>query len=342
MKKILTKFLVLAVAIFLSVLFTAPAMIHADDHAPFFVGLAVYPYHSDGTASGPGYAVETMLRTSEWQKLSLIIPNDYFSGDTTKIKIDLELNNPPGDFESTTFNFDDVYFGLEDGITNLAPNPSFELGSGGNPDGWQVLSRGAVYIWDNTVSKSGSYSVGIKDITPEHSFDWRTSDFIAYNYGTVYKATVWVRVPPMEEKLKSSSAAPTGLVTAINETSIPGYDKTSSGFVNLLYTRLLSRNPEKEGLDAWLGRLTSGSLTGADLVNQFIFGKECQKTISGYTNNEFITFLYKALFNREPDSDGLNAWLARTSAGMTKEEVVNGFTHSLEFEMICKYFGIKP
>jgi len=64
--------------------------------------------------------------------------------------------------------------------------------------------------------------------------------------------------------------------------------------------------------------------------------------ISGYTNEQFTTFLYETLFNRAPDTDGLNAWLARMSAGMTKEEVVNGFTHSLEFELICKNFGIKP
>jgi hypothetical protein len=30
------------------------------------------------------------------------------------------------------------------------------------------------------------------------------------------------------------------------------------------------------------------------------------------------------------------------NAGMTGEEVVNGFTHSPEFEPICTYFGIKP
>jgi len=30
------------------------------------------------------------------------------------------------------------------------------------------------------------------------------------------------------------------------------------------------------------------------------------------------------------------------AAGMSKEEVVNGFTRSLEFELLCEYFGIKP
>ena len=129
---------------------------------------------------------------------------------------------------------------------------------------------------------------------------------------------------------------------AINEKPLSDYDKTNSGFSTLFYNRLLRRAPEQEGLDAWVAGLESGAITGADLVNRFIFGEECQATISDYTDSEFITFLYKALFNREPGTEGYNAWLARMSAGMTREEVVNSFTHSEEFVNLCKEFGIVP
>ena len=146
--------------------------------------------------------------------------------------------------------------------------------------------------------------------------------------------------PPVVAKAPPETGGPSG--PAINEKPISNYDKTNSGFVTLFYNRLLNRAPEKAGLDAWVAGLTSGALTGADLVNGFVFGVECQNMISGYTNEQFITFLYETLFSRAPDTDGLNAWLARMSAGMTKEGVVNGFTHSLEFELMCKNFGIKP
>lgn len=156
--------------------------------------------------------------------------------------------------------------------------------------------------------------------------------------------------PPVEEKAAPEEAAPEAAAPkedrpsgpAINERPISDYDKTISGFVSLFYNKLLRRDPEKEGLDAWTERLTSGALTGADLVSQFIFGEECQKTISDYSNEEFVKFLYKAMFNREPEADGFNAWLSRMEASMTREEVVSGFIHSLEFEPICKYFGVKP
>ncbi len=103
-----------------------------------------------------------------------------------------------------------------------------------------------------------------------------------------------------------------------------------------------SRPPDQIGLDSWVNRVLNGDLTGADLVNGFIFSEENQAMISEYTNSEFIIFLYRILFNREPGTDGFNAWLSRMNAGMTIEDVVNGFTHSTEFENLCNLFGIVP
>jgi hypothetical protein len=130
--------------------------------------------------------------------------------------------------------------------------------------------------------------------------------------------------------------------TPINELPVTSYEKSESGFTALFYNRILLRNPEKEGLDAWMARLKSGELTAGDLVNQFIFSEECQSRISGYTNEQFITFLYKALFNRAPEEYGFNTWMTLMNAGMTREEVVNGFTHSEEFVNICNAFGFIP
>ena len=128
----------------------------------------------------------------------------------------------------------------------------------------------------------------------------------------------------------------------VDRLPIGRYEETTTGFVTMLYNRILSRAPESEGLNAWVGWLGDGDITGADIVYRFIFSEECQARIAGYTNEEFITFLYRALFGREPDAEGFDAWLARMNAGMTKEEVVNGFTRSEEFVNLCNMFGITP
>jgi len=152
--------------------------------------------------------------------------------------------------------------------------------------------------------------------------------------GTTVKSAATIAVLAAAKATPEEELGPNRPI--INEKTLSDYDKTNSGLVNLLYNRFLNRDPEEAGFDAWIAKLTNGALTGADLVNQFIFGKECQNIISNYTNEQFVTFLYKALFNREPDLYGFNAWLARMGAGMSKEGVVNGFTHSLEFELLCK------
>jgi len=125
-------------------------------------------------------------------------------------------------------------------------------------------------------------------------------------------------------------------------TDIGFCEKTDTGFTTLFYSRFFRRPPDQAGLDSWVTWLESGAITGADLVKGFIFGEECQARISDYTDEEFITFLYRVLFNRAPEDYGFNAWLARMNAGMTREEVVDGFTHSEEFINLCKEFGIMP
>ena len=152
-------------------------------------------------------------------------------------------------------------------------------------------------------------------------------------------ATINFNVPAVVTPGTDSSPQPK---PSLNEKPLSDYEKTSSGFTTLYYNRILLRAPDKEGLDGWVALLESGALTGVDLVNHFISSEECQAKVSGYTNEQFITFLYKIIFNRLPDPDGLNSWLTNMSAGMTKEEVVNNFGHSTEFESLCEYFGIKP
>ena len=132
---------------------------------------------------------------------------------------------------------------------------------------------------------------------------------------------VWADLPP------SSSAV---------------YEKTIPGFVTLFYNTILGRAPDEEGLRGWAAGLASGALTGADLVRGFIFSVENKVLTAGDTDEQFITSLYRLIFNRVPDAEGLKSWLANLNAGMTKEEVINYFTSSEEFISLCKEYGVRP
>ena len=119
------------------------------------------------------------------------------------------------------------------------------------------------------------------------------------------------------------------------------YEKTNSGFTIFYYNKILFREPTEKEVAIWKDRIEEG-LTGADLVYSFIFGEECQNLISEYSNEEFVEFLYKAIFGRKPDISGYLGWLSIMEDGMAREDVVNNFTHSEEFIYFCSLFGVIP
>jgi len=111
-------------------------------------------------------------------------------------------------------------------------------------------------------------------------------------------------------------------------------------FVTRFYVQCLERQPDTAGLNEWVGRLMNGSMTGEDVAEGFIFSKEF--TEKNHSNEEFITILYRAFFDREPGADGYSVWLGRLAGGMSREEVLDGFLKSQEFSGLCNNYGITP
>jgi len=110
-------------------------------------------------------------------------------------------------------------------------------------------------------------------------------------------------------------------------------------FVKRFYIEVLEREADRAGLISWTNQLLNKEKTGADVALGFVFSQEF---ISRKTdNNTYVTILYKAFFNREPDTVGFNAWLSQLSSGTGREEVLNGFLHSQEFINLTNSYGIQ-
>ena len=120
------------------------------------------------------------------------------------------------------------------------------------------------------------------------------------------------------------------------------YGKTTTGFVKMLYDNILGRVPDDEGLNNWVTALNDGKITLGSAVYNFVFSKELEPIISSASPIEFITFLYKNVFNREQDSEGCNGWLSAMKNGMSKEDVLLHFIEGDEFKNICTMFNLKP
>lgn len=81
---------------------------------------------------------------------------------------------------------------------NLAPNPSFEIGTAGQPAGWTPNPNGvpASFDWETAFGRSGQSALKISATdgapsVPLANPGWRTSDFIPIQPGTKYEASVY-------------------------------------------------------------------------------------------------------------------------------------------------------
>ncbi|MCB2184447.1 MAG: DUF4214 domain-containing protein [Desulfobulbaceae bacterium] len=125
-----------------------------------------------------------------------------------------------------------------------------------------------------------------------------------------------------------------------------GYDITAgsslensvSNFVTRFYQQCLNRDPDAAGLDGWVEALTNGDLGGDDVAEAFVFSDEF--TSLDISDSEFITILYHAFFNREPDPAGYNGWLNGMAGGLSRSDVLDGFISAREFLDLCEEYGI--
>ncbi|WP_434309613.1 DUF4214 domain-containing protein [Hominifimenecus sp. rT4P-3] len=113
-----------------------------------------------------------------------------------------------------------------------------------------------------------------------------------------------------------------------------------TAFASRMYTVVLERPYDKEGLSDWTRLLLSHEMGGGELSKGFFNSREFgNKHLS---DRDFVTICYRTYLNREPDSRGLNDWLAVLGRGSSREEVLDGFIWSREFGKLCNEYGINP
>jgi len=110
-------------------------------------------------------------------------------------------------------------------------------------------------------------------------------------------------------------------------------------FVIRLYKIGLLRYPDGAGLRYWVNGLTQGQFNARIAVSGFVFSDEF--TNQNLDNTQYVTTLYNMLFNRAPDSNGLNNWVNKLNNGTSREVVLDGFLNSQEFIDLAKTYGLR-
>lgn len=113
----------------------------------------------------------------------------------------------------------------------------------------------------------------------------------------------------------------------------------TAAFVARLYTTIFNRDPDMTGMTTWTQELKSGKKNGADILVSFVYSDEFTK--KNVSDEEYIDILYRAIFDREADTEGKQNWLDTLNQGLSRWYVLSGFTGSTEFWKLCDKFGIQ-
>jgi len=97
-----------------------------------------------------------------------------------------------------------------------------------------------------------------------------------------------------------------------------------------LYRATLDREPDAAGLENWTYWLAGGRPI-TDAAALFVASPEFQRTYGSLSNAEFVTLLYNNVLDRAPDEGGFANWTNVLEAGLSRAEVVAGFSQSAEF-----------
>lgn len=133
--------------------------------------------------------------------------------------------------------------------------------------------------------------------------------------------------------------ASSGSAASASETQVAGASRnTIDGFVDRLYSNTLNRAADEAGRAYWVELLSSKKCSGSEAANGFFSSQEFVN--QNLNNEQFVTTLYTVFFGRTPDQAGLTYWVNQLNGGMTRAQVISGFTGSAEWAGICNQYGI--
>lgn len=145
--------------------------------------------------------------------------------------------------------------------------------------------------------------------------------------GRMWAAVQYRRLDTRLATLHSSPSSPA--VTPNAEGSDCG-DESSRPSVQRLYQAFFLRESDASGLAFWVRTYQSGSSL-SDIADQFASSQEFDLTYGSLSDREFVRQVYLNVMNRVPDEAGFAYWISQMSGGLTRGELMVGFSESAEF-----------
>ena len=133
----------------------------------------------------------------------------------------------------------------------------------------------------------------------------------------------------LDGRLVNATLSSVSAVTFQDGTIFDGVN-TAGAQAFRLYQATLGRAPDAAGLGNWAYALTNG-LPLVSAAQSFVGSSEFQGRYGALSNSDFVALTYQNVLGRAPDQAGFNAWTGALAGGMTRAQMVVGFSESSEF-----------
>ncbi len=103
---------------------------------------------------------------------------------------------------------------------------------------------------------------------------------------------------------------------------------SNEDFVTTVYSNVLNRAPDSEGLQYWKTKLDNNEMTRGEMMIGFSESDEFKA--SNFTST-FVTMMYVGMLRRTPELDGFNFWKDSINSGVAPLDLIDDFFYSQEY-----------
>ncbi len=96
-----------------------------------------------------------------------------------------------------------------------------------------------------------------------------------------------------------------------------------------LYQAAFDRTPDIDGISYWIKQRDAG-ISLKEIAAAFIGSAEFQQRYGGADDRGFTNLLYQNVLDRAPDADGAAYWIGQLGRGLSREDMLLGFSESPE------------
>jgi len=108
----------------------------------------------------------------------------------------------------------------------------------------------------------------------------------------------------------------------------------SNGIINLsrvFYSIISSPFNEPIDIQTSYGTYDEALNAAKDMARNIMNRSDVQEEMAALDDEEFINYIYDALFHRTPDQEGFESWLNGLGNGLSRSEVIESLINSEEF-----------